>query len=304
MIKALSITEGRLAPADPDVAQVLVYINPDESERQGLVGRYNIDEHNVISALDPDEVSRLEIEPDHVALIYKRPKNYSTEDEFFFRIASTGLFLRKDKLIIVVSEDISLFDGRQFARIASLADLTLKLLYRTIFHFIEHLRVINTVSASLEQQINTSMQNRYLLNLFTLEKSLVYYLNAINGNRKLIELLTRNAVKLDLNADQLEFLDDIRIENDQCYQQAEVYSNILASMMDARASIVSNNLNWLMKTLNIITIGIMVPTLVVSVFSMNVEIPLEHHPLAFWVIVGMATGGMLLVVLLWWWRKW
>ena len=304
MIKALSITEGRLAPADPDVAQVLVYINPDESERQGLVGRYNIDEHNVISALDPDEVSRLEIEPDHVALIYKRPKNYSTEDEFFFRIASTGLFLRKDKLIIVVSEDISLFDGRQFARIASLADLTLKLLYRTIFHFIEHLRVINTVSASLEQQINTSMQNRYLLNLFTLEKSLVYYLNAISGNRKVIDLLHRSAAKLELTADNIDFLDDIRIENDQCYQQAEVYSNILASMMDARASIVSNNLNWLMKTLNIITIGIMVPTLVVSVFSMNVEIPLEHHPLAFWVIVGMATGGMLLVVLLWWWRKW
>ena len=304
MMKSLAIAEGRLIAVDPSAAQVLVYVNPDEEQRRQLCGEYNIDEHNVISALDPDEVSRMEVEPDHVALIYKRPKNYSTEDEFFFRVASTGLFLRKDKLIVVVSEDVQLFDGRQFARLSTLSDLMLKLLHRTIFHFIEHLRVINTVSASLEQHINTSMQNRYLLNLFTLEKSLVYYLNAINGNRKLIELLHRNAAKLELSADQLEFLDDIRIENDQCYQQAEVYSNILASMMDARASIVSNNLNWLMKTLNIITIGIMVPTLVVSVFSMNVAIPLEAHPLAFWIIVAMATVSMALVVVIWWWRKW
>ena len=304
MIKALTITEGRLIACEVEAAQVLVYVNPDEALRQEIAQRFNIDEHNIVSALDPDEVSRLEIEPDHLALIYKRPKNYSTEDEFFFRVASTGLFLRKDRLILVVNEDISLFDGRQFARIASLNDLVLKLLHRTIFHFIEHLRVINSVSASLEQQINTSMQNRYLLNLFTLEKSLVYYLNAINGNRKVIELLTRNAPKLELTADNVDFLDDIRIENDQCYQQAEVYSNILASMMDARASIVSNNLNWLMKTLNIITIAIMVPTLVVSVFSMNVHIPLQEFSWAFWAIIGMSIVSMSLVVGMWWWRKW
>jgi len=304
MIKLLTIAEGKLAPAEPDNAQVLVYVNPDEAQRQEICQRYNIDEHNVVSALDPDELSRMEIEPDHVALIYKRPKNYSTEDEFLFRIASTGLFLRKDRLIVVVSEDVSLFDGRQFARVSSLPDLVLKLLHRTIFHFIEHLRVINSVSASLEQQINASMQNRYLLNLFTLEKSLVYYLNAINGNRKIIELLTRNAAKLELTAENLEFLDDIRIENDQCYQQAEVYSNILASMMDARASIVSNNLNWLIKTLNVITIAVMVPTLVVSIFSMNVAIPLQHHPWAFWAVIAMSIVSMLLVGFLWWWRKW
>ncbi len=104
--------------------------------------------------------------------------------------------------------------------------------------------------------------------------------------------------------EEAELLEDIVIENNQCFRQAEVYSNILASLMDARASIVSNNLNVLMKTLNIITISIMVPTLVVSVFSMNVKIPLAHLPWAFWVIMGLAGVAMAAFLGFWKIRKW
>ena len=89
------------------------------------------------------------------------------------------------------------------------------------------------------------------------------------------------------------------IENSQCEKQAEIYSNIFASLMDARASIVNNNLSVLMKTLNIITITIMVPTFVVSVFSMNVGIPLADMPWAFWVILGMAAAAAGVVGLAW-----
>ena len=85
--------------------------------------------------------------------------------------------------------------------------------------------------------------------------------------------MKHNAAKIGFTPENLEFIDDMIIENSQCYEQAEIYSNILASMMDARVSIVSNNLNWLMKTLTIITIAIMLPTLVVSIFSMNVPFP-------------------------------
>jgi magnesium transporter len=148
------------------------------------------------------------------------------------------------------------------------------------------------------------MQNKYLLNLFSLEKSLVYYLNAINSNKTLIERLKLSSAKLGLTTENIEFIDDMIIENSQCYQQAEIYSNILASMMDARVSIVSNNLNWLMKTLTIITIAIMLPTLVVSIFSMNVEFPGRTHPLAFWAILGAALSSVVTVRLVWRWKKW
>ena len=304
MLLAMELAEGRLNPAAGREGNVLVYVNPDESERRHLVETFKIDEHTLISALDPDELARLEFEPDHVAIIFKRPRNYSSVDEFIFRVTSTGLFLFADKLVIVVSDDMPLFQGKLFTRITSLHDLALRKIYSSIFHFIEHLKVINAVSESLEDQINTSMHNKYLLNLFSLEKSLVYYLNAINSNAKLIERLKHSAAKIGFNAENLEFIDDMLIENSQCYEQAEIYSNILASMMDARASIVSNNLNWLMKTLTIITIAIMLPTFVVSMFSMNVPFPGQNHPWMFWIILGLALASVGVVRLVWHWKKW
>jgi len=141
------------------------------------------------------------------------------------------------------------------------------------------------------------MENRHLLNMFTLEKSLVYYLNAINNNNVIIAKIKSNIAKFSMSTEALEFLDDVGVEGEQCFKLAEIYSNVLSNLMDARASIVNNNLNVLMKTLNLITIGIMVPTFVVSLFSMNVPIPFQHFGLMFWAIIGIAavmTAGMMI----------
>jgi magnesium transporter len=304
MLQRMEIVNGKLTQTADGTGSVYVYISPDEQERKYLVEELKLDEHTLASALDPDELARLEFEPEHTAIIFKRPRNHSSEDRFVFKVASTGLFVFANKLIIVLGDNVPLFQGKQFARIASPQDLVLKMIYSSIYHFVEHLKVINAVSDTLEEQINTSMQNKYLLNLFSLEKSLVYYLNGLNSNAKLIERVKLNAAKLGISGESLEFIDDMFIENSQCYEQAETYSNILASMMDARVSIVSNNLNWLMKTLTIITIAIMLPTLVVSVFSMNVEFPYRNDPRMFWIIVGLALASVLLVRLVWWWKKW
>lgn len=304
MIYRFSIAGGKPVRTDDGTGNVHVYVNPDESERRHLTATLNIDEHTLASALDPDELARLEFEPEHVAVICKRPRNYSSEDRFVFKVGSTGLFLFADRLVLVLSDNVPLFQGKAFLRVASLTDLALKTIYSSISHFIEHLKVINAVSDALEEQINTSMQNKYLLNLFSLEKSLVYYLNAINSNGKLIERLKNNAAKMGLSDENREYLDDMIVENSQCYEQAEIYSNILASMMDARVSIVSNNLNWLMKTLTIITIAIMLPTLVVSIFSMNVEFPGRDYPHMFWVILALASATLVLVRWVLWWKKW
>jgi magnesium transporter len=305
MMRPLKITGGRLIEADGD-ANVLVYVNPDEAERKHLVEDLKLDEHTLASALDPDELARVESEPEHVALIFKQPRNYSSEDNYLFRVLSVGMFLFKDKLVFVTADDVTLFEGKPFARISSLPELMLKVLYRSVFHFMGHLKTINVISDSLEQQINRAMENKYLLNLFTLEKSLVYYLNAINANAKLIERIKISAGKFQFSPDNLELLDDLIIENTQCYEQAEVYSNILSSMMDARVSVVSNNLNLLMKTLNIITIGIMVPTLVVSAFSMNVTLPWGWQDWAdsFWAIMGLAAVSVTLLILYMRYKRW
>ncbi len=304
MLTRFGLIDGHVAPATQPDSPILVFTNPDESERRYLIDELKVDEHTLNSALDPDELSRLEFEPSHLAVIYKRPRNYSGRDQLVFKVASGGMFLFRDRLVILTSEDVPLVDGKPFARVQTLNELALKLIYRSIFHYIEHLRIFNLITDDLEKKINASMENRYLLNLFTLEKSLVYYLNAINTNGVLIEKLKNNGSKIGLSPEEMEFLDDMMIENTQCYRQAEIHSNILASLMDARASIVGNNLNVLMKTLNIITICIMVPTLVVSIFSMNVQIPLQQHPLAFEIIMGLAVLSVGLIAYIWKRKRW
>jgi magnesium transporter len=300
MLHRCRFAEGKLV--DVDDGPVWVVTAPDEAERKLLVEQLKIDEHTLSSALDPDELSRFEAEPDHVALILKRPKNYASDHDFLFKVLSTGLFLFKDRLVIVMADDAPAMDtGRvPYRGSASPVDVLLRVLYRTISHFLEHLRVIGMLSDSLEQRVNRSFDNRHLVNLFKLEKSLVFYVSGIGSNSMAIDKLRVAATKLGFSQEQLEFLEDIAIENQQCYRQAEISSNILASLMDARVSIVSNNLNLTMKTLTLITLAIMVPTLVVSAFSMNVPMPFPEHPAAFWVVLGLA--GMSSIAFLAWGR--
>jgi magnesium transporter len=305
MVKRFTYLERKMVECDSDQSPIIAYVNPDEAERRYLVDTLKLDEHTLNSALDPDELSRLEFEPEHVAIIFKRPRNYSAKDQFLFKVSSLGAFLFKDKLLLVSADDVPLFDGMTFSRPPKPAYVMLRMIYRSIFHFLEHLKIISQISDELQTKINTAMENRQLINLFTLEKSLEYYLNSINSNGALIEKLRANSAKIGFDTEEQELLDDTHIENNQCFKQAEIYSNILASLMDARASIVSNNLNVLLKTLNIITICIMVPTLVVSIFSMNVKIPFPHEAISsFWTIMILALLSVVLVIFVWRFRKW
>jgi len=304
MRKNYSFVDNKLVQVDCESALISLYINPDEKEKKHLIETLKLDEHTLHSALDPDELSRLEFEPEHVAVIFKRPKSYSAEDQFLFKVESTGAYLFKDHLVIVIREDVPIFDGMQLTKARSPAYFLLRLINRSIFHFLEHLRIIHTISGELQNKISTAMENVQLLNLFELQKSLVYYLDSINSNGVLIERLKTNATKIGFNVEEMELLDDIYIENNQCYKQAEIYSNILASLMDARVSIVSNNLNVLIKFLNIITIAIMVPTFVVSAFSMNVGLPLQSHPHAFMIVMGFAISSVIAFMFYWRHKKW
>ncbi len=302
MLTTFWIQQNRLVDSGEGPPQVLVYVDPDEVERRYLVDECGLDEHTLSSALDPDELARLEFEPEHIALIYKRPSSYQEGGRFMFRVASTGLFVFKNRLIIVQAKEQPAFDGKLFTRVNSPQALVLRLISRAVAHYLEHLKVINAAVDELEDKINLSLENRYLIYMFVLQKSLVYYLSSISSNGGLIERLRNNAQKLELGPEGQEWLDDLGIENTQCYKQAEIYSSILAGLMDARASVVSNNLNVLMKTLNMVTITIMVPTFVVSAFSMNVHIPLADRSWAFWFVLVLAGFSSLAWLVIW--KRW
>mgnify|MGYP001779506058 CR=1 FL=1 len=127
MLKKYNIVERKLVEVDEKTPQVLVYTNPTLDEQRFLVDQFQIDEHTLASALDPDEQPRLEFEPEHIVMIYKRPKNYSGKDQLEFKVASVGMFLFEDKLVVVLAEDIPLFVGKRFQSVSSIKEVFLKL---------------------------------------------------------------------------------------------------------------------------------------------------------------------------------
>lgn len=306
MVRKYRLIDGKLVENGAEHCPIEVYVNPDDAEKNYLINTLTLDEHTFNSSLDPDELSRLEFEANHAAVIFKRPKRYTSEDNFLFKISSSGIFLFQDKLVIIINEDVLLFDGRPFQKIRSIQDLFLKIIFRYIQHFEQHLNVIHKVSNEIESEINHALTNKDLLYMFNLEKSLVYYLKAISSNSKVIEKIKANALKLGLSQDDSEFLEDVIIEAGQCYEEANTYLQVISNLMDAWVSMVSNNLNIRMKTLTILSICIMLPTFIVSLFSMNVALPLAQHGslVPFWIISGAAAVSVLVLAVFWRHRKW
>ena len=123
MLTKYNIMDRKLCVTDDEKAQVYVFTNPTVEEQRFLVSDFQIDEHTLASSLDPDELPRLEFEPEHTVMIYKRPKNYSGKDQLEFKVASVGTFLFADKLVVVLAEDIPLFVGKRFQKVDSIKNV-------------------------------------------------------------------------------------------------------------------------------------------------------------------------------------
>ena len=284
MLKYYKIENGRITKApDEDSADIVLMDSPSQEQRGALVKKYEIAEHTIASAFDNDELSRVEYDDDFTTIVFKKPRNYTAEDNFEFRVESFGIFVFEDWVLLLSDSEIPLMDSRRFSKIDSLNTFVVKLLNYSVYHFNEHLKIINRISEELEDKLQNTLDNKYLLYMFTLNKGLIYYVSALNSNEALLKKLQMGR-GMQFDENERELLDDVVIENRQSLQQAEIYANILASLMDARASVVNNNMNELMRTLNIVTIAITIPTFVASIFGMNVKVPFglgEGNPFSF-----------------------
>ena len=272
MITYYKLAAGEVVVTPDTDAPILLVIDPTAEEKLLLMNSYQIDEHNLASTQDPFELPRLEVEDNHLAVIFKEPKRYSSHDNFVFLINAVGLFLYRDRLIVVASSDFAGFKGRSFSKIQNIEMLFLRVLSACITHFVGHLQVINEIANSLEAKLMTSMENRTLMLMFSIEKSLVYYINAISANGRVIERLktnARNVQTVGLTPEMLEYVDDLAIENAQCLEQSQVYANVFTGLMNARASVVSNNLNVLMKRLTVINVVFMPLNVLAGVGGMS-----------------------------------
>jgi len=307
MITFYKLEAGEVVVTQDNTAPILLVIDPTPEEKGLLIREYLIDEHNLASTQDPYELPRLEVEENHLAVIFKEPKRYSSRDNFVFLINAVGLFLYRDRLVVVASSDFAGFVGRSFSKVQSIQVLFLRILSSCINHFVGHLQVINEIANSLESKLMTSMENRNLLLMFSIEKSLVYYINAISANGRVIERLKTNAKNVQttgLTPELLEYVDDLAIENAQCLEQSQVYANVFTGLMNARASVVSNNLNVLMKRLTVINVVFMPLNVIAGICGMSeftmmtnkIPWPLAYAAFVFALtMIGLST---------YWFLKW
>ncbi|HJY64341.1 MAG TPA: magnesium transporter CorA family protein [Ignavibacteria bacterium] len=269
MEKRYNIQNSGLVETAAENSSLIVFITPDANESNVISQKYNIDKHTLESALDPDEISRIEIDGDDIFIIWKRPKNYISTDNFLFGVSSIGLFYFKEKLIIVLPEDIPLFDTKTHYPINSLWDVITNFLNNSIKHYLEHIKAIRLISREIQVKINTSMENEYLIQMFNLSESLIYYINAISSNQSVLIKLRNHFEKLNIMPEIAELLEDISIENNQCSKQAEIHSSVLSGLMDARGNIINNNMNVLLKNLTIINIIFLPLNLLASIGGMS-----------------------------------
>lgn len=276
MLKKYSIVNNTLVESE-NHSQIFVYINPDEHEKNFILSTFHLNEYDLASALDPEEVPRLIFEEEYTTLIWKKPRAVFATDRPFFNVSSAGVFIKNDMILFVLAEEAPLFEKRNIYKIQSMFDVLFNFLLYTTHHYMGHLKVIKQISNEIQTKLYTSMENEHLIRMFSLSEGLVYYLNAINGNQAVLVKLRNYCEKNEALRFKTEQLDDIIIENSQCLKQTEIYSEILSGLMDARGTIVNNNMNVLIRNLTIINVIFLPLNLIASIGGMSEYSMMTRH---------------------------
>jgi magnesium transporter len=239
-------------------------------------------------SLDIDERSRYEIEDNVKLIVIKTPteNNSFNESDAYYITIPICIILTHNQIVTVNSfenEAIKKFLNTFQNRSPDKKNMmVLKIFEKICTNFLEFLKEINQRRNLLEQKLYDSNRNSELLELVRIQKSLVYFITALRSNELLMMKIARTNF-LQLNEDEKEFLDDLIVETSQALEMANTYTTILSSTLDAFASIISNNLNNVMKRLTSITIILSLPVVVTSIYGMNVPIPGQDWPHSFYV---------------------
>ena len=269
MITAYDFESGRLVEAEMEDAPILFCCEPDQQEKLFIQKQFNLGWHSLNSILDENELPRVENRNDKIIIICKHPLHIGVVDSHIeFRVTSLGAVIFEDRLIFIFNEEMSEEEFlKMYSAVYNIRDLLINVLHRTTLHFHEHLRAISLGMEQLEDRIASDKNT--LTNMFTLGKSMTFYVNALNGNHALIERIYNIAGRLGFDSQQQEILDDIRLDSAQCCQEAQVTLSLITRMTDARISIMGNDLNILMKRLTVFSLMVMPMNIIAGIGGMS-----------------------------------
>jgi magnesium transporter len=281
-------------------------VDPTPEEIQQLI-TWGIDVDYINYSLDLDEMPRMERDDEYTFILVRIPHSQPDSDIPFITIP-LGIMIRGNMIVTICRYDKEMFkvlaNGKyRLLKTGKRYRFALYIFLETATRYLTHLREINRMTESIEDQLQKSTRNREVLELLKYQKSLTYFATALRSNEVMMERVQRTQIFNYYEEDQ-DLLEDVLTENQQAIQMTNINTEILSSMMDAFASIISNNLNSVMKALAAITIIMSLPTIVSSFYGMNVDLPFQTHPLAFWFTVGISVTLISLAVFIFYKRDW
>ena len=287
-------------------ANLIKMVDPQYEDIYKISKKERILHEYLKDSLDKNEIPRLENYNNQLFLLIRVP----TEDDnkpgnLTFKTTPMGIILTPEKLILIASEDMNIIDvvinnyGKKFESIRS---FVMMVLLATTKRYLKYLKTLNINIIRAEARLRKTQSNQELINLMEIEKSLVYFTTSLKGNQMVMERLLSG--KLSENDEEKEFIRDVIIENNQALEMSQLYNNIVDSLTSAFSSIISNNLNIVMKALAALTIILNFPMLVSSVYGMNVPLPFQNQKYAFIIVIAIS---IVLTMLSTWYlikRKW
>jgi magnesium transporter len=257
--------------------------------------------------LDPEEKSRIDVDDDVTLVIVDIPVVEKTDDDQGWGTIPLGVLLHPGYFITVCLQVNPILGGFERGTIkgfstAKQTRFLLQLLREVAAFYLRYLYQIDRETDQVERRLRASQENRELYELLTLAKSLVYFTTSLRSNAAVLKRLQRTPSVPMYEADA-ELLEDVAVETQQAIEMSEIYSNILSSLMDTFASVISNNLNRVMKFLTSVTILVSVPGVVAAFYGMNVQTPLSNYVHAFSFVVGISLAAMAIGALFFWRRK-
>ncbi len=283
MVKYFIKQNGRFESLEEPQPTCWVNISPpfDQEELARIAKQFEIPLDFLTDSLDVDERSRYEREDDIRLIVVNTPllNEINSENEAIYITVPIGIILTIDHMITISAYENPILQKFMDGKVKNFNPsneklFVLQLMEQNVFRFLNCLKKLNLKRNLIEKELYDSSQNKQLRQLLSIEKSLVYFVNSLSAN-ELLKMKMKRTDFLNIRADefQTDLFEDIIIDNSQALEMSNVYTNILNGTMEAYASIISNNLNQVIQRLTLITIILMLPTLVASLFGMNIQFP-------------------------------
>ncbi len=282
-------------------------INPSEVEINAVCENLKIEQDFIRYSLDAEEKARVDIEDDGTILfIVDVPITELENNNEIYTTMPVGIIFVRDEYLITVSIKnngiISKLERNIGKKIATYkkSQFLFQLFYENSSAFLNMLKTINKKTENIEKTLKKSLKNEDLLKMLNLEKSLVYITTSLKSNEIVMEKTLRGRI-IKLYEEDEDLLEDSIVENKQAIEMSKTYTDILNETMDMYASIISNNINGIMKILTSITIILAIPTLVASMWGMNVYVPFQNSRYGFLIltIIAVAITG----IVMYWLKK-